>query len=55
MLEFMVILLDLMDNMEKKKRNDYIDVNLMDNPNLIPFIFDTSGDIGSEVLIFISK
>ncbi len=45
---------DLMKAQEVKKRLQYQDVFLADNPNLIPFIIDTTSNFGAEVLKFIN-
>ncbi len=46
--------LDLMKAQEVKKRLQYYDVLLDCNPNLIPFIIDTAGNVGPEALKFIA-
>jgi hypothetical protein len=46
--------LDLMKAQEVKKRLQYQDVFLDGNPNLIPFIIDTAGNLGPEASKFIA-
>ena len=45
---------DLMLLMEKKKKAEYDGVLLSDNPDFIPFIVDTSGNLGPAAIKFIS-
>ena len=40
---------------EKEKIKEYEQVKLQHNPNLIPFILDTSGNFGPEAIEFIKK
>ena len=47
--------LERMVHQESHKRDQYKKVNLSNNPNLIPFILDTSGNFGPMALKFIKK
>ena len=47
--------LDRMIFKEKEKIKEYEQVKLQYNPNLIPFILDTSGNFGPEAMEFIKK
>jgi len=46
--------MDLMKAQEVHKRQQYREVFLADDPNLIPFIIDTAGNLGPDALKFIN-